>query len=313
MRVEPALITTLLLPIWEPMERHHVENPGYDFIERFIEGQEPVLWTKKIQTVMTNDPVWLRECCRAVANLSREELCVMHVYTTQAYAQVTQFLRGVPVKKLGLIYDSLHEWRAGEIAMRDNIRLKNRSRFLTPSVDPRKLDALLSAWREPRSEEQFKVCWECFSALRPNFTPKFLRICKTLSVRNHSGVVFAAQAEQPLVAFEKAIPQMRSQDWHRIMIRFVADLDAIFVKMPQCHKAFYVYRGEGKLGQRSHLSFISTSLDQDSARHFAKPTLLRITVPAGSRVLPLLCISRYKEQELLLPRGFNALTGAQAM
>lgn len=303
MRVDPALTTTLLLPMWKPMERHHVENPGYDFIERFVAGRAPIVWTRKRQTVTTNDPVWLRECCNVVANLSRAELCVMHVYTTQAYAQVTRFLRGASVKELGLIYDSSHDWKAGEIAMRDNIRQKNRSAYLTQSVSPRKLEALLRAWHEPRSEEQSKLCWKRFSALRPNFTAKFLRLCKTSSVRNHSGVVFAAQAGQPLVAFKKAIPRLTLRDWHRILLRFVADLDAIFLKMPKCYKAFYVYRGLGRSGQGSDPSFTSTSLDQD-ARHFAKPTLLRITVPMGSRVLPLLCISRYEEQEVLLPRGF---------
>lgn len=302
MKVEPALQTTLLLPTWKPMEKKHTENPAYDFIKRFVGGRESIRWTIQLLTVSTNDPVWLHECCSVVAGLSRAELCVMHVYTTQAYTQITHFLRGTSVKSLGLIHSS-DEWKAGENQMLNNVRHKNKSGFLSAGVNPGKLHALLTAWRAPRSEGKYKICRKCYAALRPHFTKKFLRVCKSASVRNHVGVVYSAQSGQTLPAFLKAIPILTCRDWHRILLRFVADLDAIFAKMPQCKKAFYLYRGEGKAkGQaKEHPSFTSTSLDQDTARYFAKPTLLRITAPVGSRVLPLLCISRYQEQEVLLP------------
>lgn len=307
MKVEIALPITLVLPTWKPMEKKHTENPAYDFVKRFIGGRETILWTQKRHTVTTNDPVWFQECCRVVAGLSRAELCLMHVYTTQAYAQITQFLRGASVAELGLIYNIQNEWMSGETKMLDNVRHRNKSGFLSTDVDPHKLQELLGAWRAPRSHKKFKMCWQCYTALRPHFTHKFLQLCKGVAVRNHGGIVFAAQSGLTLTDFQKAIPLMTARDWNRILVGFISDLDKIFVKMPQSLKAFYLYRGEGKAKEgkgAGNPSYTSTSLDQNAALQFAKPTLLRITVPVGSRVLPLLCLSRYAEQEVLLPRNF---------
>lgn len=311
MKVEPAVRSTVILPVWQPNEKAKVENPAYDFIRRFLAGREPIVWTREKQSLTTNDPTWLLECCNEIAGLSRAELCVLHIYSTQAYSRVTHFLRGASPKELDLVYDSSCEWKAGEMPMLANVRANNQSRYLSSSVDPVALRALLAAWRAPRSEAEFEMCLQRYSALRPYFTPKFLRVCRIQSVRFHGGVMFAAEAGMSLASFEKAIPQMTSWDWQRIVRKFVKALDAIFQKMPPCRKTFYVYRGEGadaksvRRGWIGSPSFVSTSLGQSIALDFARPTMVRITVPKGSRVLPLLCVSRYREQEMLLPRRFT--------
>lgn len=307
-KVEAALQTSLRLPIWRPMEMSWSENPAYDFTRRFTAGREPIVWAIRKHAVTTNDAAWMRECGRAVASLSRAELCVMHAYSTQTYSRITQFLRGLPVSELDLIHDASQEWMYGETRMLLDVRAGNRSGFLAPGVDPSALAALLVAWAAPPSVAKGRLCMRRYAALRPNFTSTFLRLCRVLSVRFNTGVAFVAQSGMTLRAFEHAIPLMTAGDWRRILNRFVASLDAIFAKMPPCHKGFYVYRGEAsRRHTHGNTSFVSTSLDMGTARHFATGKLLRFLVPAGSQVLPLMCISRYEEQEVLLPRGVAAV------
>lgn len=114
--------------------------------------------------------------------------------------------------------------------------------------------------------------------------------------------MFAGQADMKLSTFERAVPLMKAPDWKRILSRFVTDLDAVFAKMPPCRKSFQVYRGTGHASE-SAASYLSTSMSRDIAKEFGR--VRRITIPVGARVIPLFCVSRYDEHELLLPRGFG--------
>lgn len=176
--------------------------------------------------------------------------------------------------------------------------------------------AFLGAWHAPRSEVKFRVIRERYIALRIYFTREFDRVRHTEAVRSNPGIIFYAQAKvilglkrTSLAGFERAIPFISAADWRRILNRYASDLDAVFAKLPACPETFDVYRGLSgpsvKQGQSHNQSFTSTSLDIEVASYFAKPTLLRITIPQGSHTLPLISVSRYPEMEILLPRALN--------
>jgi hypothetical protein len=87
-------------------------------------------------------------------------------------------------------------------------------------------------------------------------------------------------------------------------------LDKAFISVPPLENPIIVYRGIKSNLISEILSYISTSQDIDQTKEFtgSQCCLLRITISAGSKILPIEYISEAKyEKEILLPR-FGMLT-----
>jgi hypothetical protein len=133
-----------------------------------------------------------------------------------------------------------------------------------------------------------------------------LRLPRGASDATRARVARAANLSS-LEAYATVLPHITPFGWRKVIERFVADLDAAFGRMPPTPHALAVYRGVGIPREASDPAYLSTSMSRRTAADFAAEgcphCLAEITVPAGSRVLPMLTVSRYREQEVLLPRG----------
>jgi hypothetical protein len=137
-----------------------------------------------------------------------------------------------------------------------------------------------------------------------------LRLPRGASDASRARVARAANLSS-LEAYATVLPHITPFGWQKVIERFVTDLDAAFGRMPPTPHALVVYRGVGTPREAETLgsdpAYLSTSLSRRTAADFATEgcprCLAKITVPAGSRVLPMLTVSRYREQEVLLPRG----------
>lgn len=115
--------------------------------------------------------------------------------------------------------------------------------------------------------------------------------------------------------FLRVLPHITDTGWQRIVQRYVDDLDRIYECMPASGAPVTVYRGtHGPVprGFPSDPAFTSTSLSERIAKTFTskqqqqkkKCCVHKITLPPGSRAIPVMCATRYyAELELLLPRG----------
>lgn len=128
----------LLVPVWVPAEENQVANPAYEFTRRFTTGNEKIVWTKKrvalprhFSNCMIN---WLNDCCRVISELGRDDLCVLHIYTTQAALMLTSHLRDqTGVRELGLLHDASTESTRAEELLRQNL-LHSPSPKVLPEV-----------------------------------------------------------------------------------------------------------------------------------------------------------------------------------
>lgn len=302
----PPPVARIHVPAWDTGIVNPA-NPAYEFVKRFTAGRAPIIWKDALVTVRISDPDWLSRATQAVSDLPRADLCVLYTYTTQVYHILTTFLRDARVPD-GMVHDPTVEWRYGEEALRDRA---DTGDCLTRGHDTED-DALCRfdvAWALPRSAAKYRTIAACYAALRPYFTATFKRTCRERCIESNPGLMFYTRAESGLLSdFKRTIPRMRAVDWARCMRRFVRSLDGIFDRMPPCRTAFYVYRGTSPslkpppLGDRD--TYTSTSLSPDVARQFAgrHGTVTRILVPPGSKVIPLIAMGRYEEQEILLPR-----------
>ncbi len=161
------------------------------------------------------------------------------------------------------------------------------------------------------------------------FTAKFLRSVdqyqKTSTLHGPAGWIFAPQIWRRFGDRTKKRPTLaKLRDlianhmttearWRAVLDDYIRDLDAIFDQMPPLPADLVVYRGvHGKkyaAGKSIRdAGYVSTSVRRDIAQGFAskkkKCCLQQIKVPAGTRVVPLIFVSRYyAEQEILLPRN----------
>jgi len=115
--------------------------------------------------------------------------------------------------------------------------------------------------------------------------------------------------------FVRLAPHLTREEWTKIFKSFVKTLDGIILSMPPLTVQITVFRGTtdsnaiAECGRRgvfpSCRQYVSTTLDKSIACGFArkKGCIIAIPLEIGSRVLPLLTVTRYwAEQEVLLPR-----------
>lgn len=92
------------------------------------------------------------------------------------------------------------------------------------------------------------------------------------------------------------------------VIKQIKKLDNAFDNVPPLEEPIVVWRGVNTKNatEGSHRNFLSTSLSRSISEKFTdKPCcLMKISLPAGTKVLPVFNLSRHENEcELILPRG----------
>ena len=156
------------------------------------------------------------------------------------------------------------------------------------------------------------------------FIPKFHSTLRTSAATSGAeGVVFYDQAKRVLGIAKLSdwidrLPAVTNVEWNKIFDTFVADVDEAIERMPATDQQVVLFRGFSEpkavakvttLATMADPAYASTSLDKTVATTFAKGSggsVKKIEVPIGSRIAPLVGITRYPfEKEILLPRGWT--------
>ena len=276
----------LVLPVWDT----GIANPANPLLA-FARAYAAQTLRRPIRFVPTRlsglprrHHAWLEACGRAVAALPRPLLCAMYVYSTQVYPVVTGFLRDPRTSTRSLGVDGATHWSEHSVGLSAAYRTHGIVLYLQAKA----------VFTEARAARML------------------LRLPQGASDALRARVARAANLSS-LEAYATVLPHITPFGWRKVIERFVADLDAAFGRMPPTPHALVVYRGVGTPREAETLgsdpAYLSTSLSRRTAVDFAAEgcprCLAKITVPAGSRVLPMLTVSRYREQEVLLPRGEN--------
>lgn len=90
----------------------------------------------------------------------------------------------------------------------------------------------------------------------------------------------------------------------------IRNIDWAFAHAPPLKSELIVYRGIREPNQIENTSWSSTSLTIKYVHSYAGEgcCILKITVPAGNKVLPMFVLSDYTEEEILLDRGAKFTT-----
>jgi len=313
----------------------------YQFVQQYSAGNKRIQWKKKSLHMRTEDPDWIRKTCEIIAKLDRYDLCTLYTYTTPVYSVITGLLRHAGSKyDTGLVHDPETEWLFGSDTLFESIDKDGNSLYLNTKNDKKLVLAYKKARQMPsgNTEEEANNKWNrvdrLYAKCKPFFTKAYLDICHTKSVESNSGILFFPQAVRlfkdtpsafptikrlkTLRDFKQIIPLLTNDIWIKIIERFVNDIDEIIVKMPVTECIMSVFRGVThdikKKTMIADPSFLSTTLSKEIARSFVennsrKCCMYRWKIPVGSRVLPMIPITRYfAEQEILLPRGSNRET-----
>jgi hypothetical protein len=298
----------MLLPKWDI----HFQEPAFDgspdfgFVKEYSAGRNPIKIINKRFDVATEDPLWLKDACQAVLKLSRYELCTLYAYSAQIYGIITGFLRHKGRSKFNttMVYDESREWRWGQHFLHANPSL-----YLKKDVDQTMFTAFLNA----KKERNWSLLLKIYKKLRPSFTDAFLRACRTRALESNDGMLLFPQAARiysltSVAAFKRIIPDLTNDAWIQVLKMFVSDIDSIFDKMPPTRSAMTVFRGVKNMKEiPTDPSFASTTLDKATAKRFAskKCCVHEIEIPIGTKLIPLIPVGQYEEQEILLPRNFN--------
>ena len=107
------------------------------------------------------------------------------------------------------------------------------------------------------------------------------------------------------------LPQWRNRcltmslpEWRKVLVQFVQDMKGIFKAAPPLPTPMKVYRGLTKR-PTAMKGYVSTTLSKGAAKNFinhkTKCCVQTIELSKGTRVLPLMVISRYADEfEMLL-------------
>lgn len=322
---------------WIDIPKWVVDTNEYiSFVKHYSAGKDKILWETKSLQLMIGDPEWLSAACESITRLSRYELCTLYTYTTQMYSVVTGYLRhkcSTPFDTQ-LVHNPEEEWLAGYDILLSPKRSKAALLDLTGKVDKE----LVAAWKQAKaiqitSEETAEAKWAlektCYTALRPYFTTGFLKRCRDNLIDTNQGILLFPQAVRvfkmtpsafpktvrkltSLRDFKRAIPVMDNTVWTTLLKQFVNDVDSIIQKMPTTTRVMSCFRGvPHRISMKDMLAdpaYISTTLSNKIASSFVdrddlKCCVYRFTLPIGSKMLPMMPVTRYSaEQEVLLPR-----------
>jgi len=226
-------------------------------------------------------------------------------------------------------YDAYKEYlkRGCEAALERYLSARDRTQFVT------------NGSTEAESKRKWAAVARSYRELRPFFTDTFLAACRSKAIEHNGGIAFYDQAkrvfrdvgfpsgvenriprsknhrgsQEPSTSFElfkNAIPYITHAQWLQILQSYIADLDAIFAKMPPTSKGMLVHRGLSPASSAPDKAYMSTTLDKEIALGFAdaatKCCVLTIPIHPGSRVVPMMPVTRYAaELEILLPREYR--------
>lgn len=300
-------------------------NPYYEFVRQYAAGRTKMKWRKMRVDVSIQQKMWLDACSNALKALTRRELCTLYVYTTQAYATITDGLRNNGKFDVRSFQQKqADEWLYGLAVCITYIKNQRQDIMLKLFVGATPVDILnafkdsVNAYLLDKTETTNKDIHDRFAKLRPYFASKFSKKCHELALEFHEGLIFYNQIVSVMkppshsITFIKTIlPKLNASDWQTILHQFVVDLDALFTKLPPVPTTFNVFRGtRSRISQNQLLhdaAFSSTTLSRKVAQGFMDETrkccVHTIRVPKGTHVLPVMLISRYYgELELLLPR-----------
>lgn len=299
------------IPIWKRPVNINDRNQMLTFVENFSGGIKKIIWKSERVDLDIDDPIWMLEACEAVTKLSRYELCLLYVYTTQAYGEINNFLRNRSNKNYDteLVNTSDTWWHA----FRGTLTVFSKPSYLNNDVDKKKVVAYKNAQRtvtETPSKKNWAAADKLHDQLFPFFTNTFKKLQKKEWIDHSLGIIYYPQAARiynlkSIAEFKQIIDNLTNDDWIRILNLFVTDLDKVFDKMPPTKQIMTTYRGVKNLKTlKVDEAYSSTTLSADIAPNFAnKCCVHEIRVPRGTRIIPLFQVAWNKlELEILLPR-----------
>jgi hypothetical protein len=299
------------------------KSPIYEFVRTYMMKESAIRWKLHDIQISGGDIEHVVDCARVVQTLTRREICILYVYTTQAYTHVAHFLRSkrTDFKRANVGHGELIG-RAH--AVFDRLSLKHIARRYVASINREAVVAIMKVAREKQkiagSEDEYcKIARMCQHKIRTSLTPRFFTDARRHVLDSHEGIVLYYQITDMFPEYAslddvcEGLQGFKASTWNSLMTKFVAEIDGIFLKFPATKEPMIVYRGiKGSPGTAvrdvlNHASYISTSLSPEVASTFVdertRCCVCSINIPPGERVVPLLFITRYRaEVEILLQR-----------
>jgi hypothetical protein len=257
------------------------------------------------------DREWLQAACNYVHSLSLHDRLVLFGYTSPCFGNINLHRAGRDVAEdlvleqkrdpYSLVYEFIDnkdaaKWFAGDPhpllkKQREIVRLQSKA-----TDKPTNIDTQID-----RALHEFDEMARATITIKPAFHEKVIEYDSKASC----GIVLYPQyctlyGRVSFTEFVSRIPHITSSMWRRLLDTYVRDLDAIFEGIPPTTRVVTVFRGSGGKRVRSMPTYTSTSMSRTVARKFANPSLHQMQFPAGSKLLPVLCVSRYPDELELL-------------
>jgi hypothetical protein len=197
--------------------------PSYDFIEWYCAGRRKIAFNNQKVDVDPAVAAWLAAACKAVAALPRQQLCTLHVYSTQMFDLITNALRDpTNMEHYKELYNP-PDWDSSAFYVLKGFRKDTSAAQLMKFVDSRYrsrpevaqiLPALVAIQqvnknRPPKDMSEAKEEWAAWEipykaaqqalrgalvASRPYFTPAFNAAVSDRDQKMNDGVVLYTQA-----------------------------------------------------------------------------------------------------------------------
>lgn len=274
---------------------------------------------------------WLLQACDVIARLDNKDMGTLYIYTTQFYGIINDTKSGRPNSAVDeLAYRQLSDEDCHQF-LYEQLSLEGSGRWFVDGRVPPCLQQVRDDCRRMSSKRAYDKAYRIFKQqyLQVQHQRLLKRNFFTAANRNYQlvrGVQYfyfaaldvGAPAFHPhphpavptflraptLIRFISAVPFVSATGWRMILDAFVRRLDGLFEKMPPLPVALTVYRGTRTARVRSRKTYTSCTLQPNIAKDFAKgpeATVHVLRIPTGSRVLPLMPLTRYAaECEVLL-------------
>lgn len=272
------------------------------FVEYFL--RDHVRTTKTSVTTESNvSKEWLTESTRYLLHdISVGQRVTLLAYTSSMFSLILDFMRG------GHNYKT--DFNITQVSETDPEQWWSHAMHGLSNVSEMK--AFIERLDETENQEEWnKVKKEMVEWLRGyKLTTSQLKQIQSKANQRHyeTTSMFLHQLRvlnvTTLKQWRKRCLTMTLPDWRKVLAQFVQDMKEIFKGAPQLPEPMAVYRGLTKR-PTAMKGYVSTTLSKGTANNFVdkktKCCVQTIKLAKGTRVLPLMVMSRYADEfEILL-------------
>jgi hypothetical protein len=277
----------------------------FDEVTYIHDHRRPFKYEYKKVRIQTDVVPWLLQACEYVKTLSKRQQTCLFAYSTPEFWTINVHKSGVDASS-HLLWEPIEDYSylAYELLI-----AKDRDQLFTGDLREalslrRKVKSLK---RQPDAFDAYDAAFRDFAKLvgPERYTDRFYARAEELAVRQSPAILFYDQFNDlfgPLTLREyfKRIPHVSQAQWKAVLDLFVEELDALILGTPPTPSPVVLYRGTKGKRVRSRRTYTSMTLSKEVAKEFADCRLHELRFPKGSRLLPMMCASRYSmELEVL--------------